>query len=274
MLNVHVVSCGTSVLSNLLARRKDWGGLEGQAERMKVSELAALLARDRSVRDEARRAAFADPFAFFAELNAMRPYLERREVDVAYPIGTRTAAASFSVDWLSIWLREQGVKVDTATAFEGYDRGSEGDEAERIAAFSADLQVLRARALRYVRARQQAGDRVLIAAQGGFKPEAGIMMIVAMETGATAYYVHEEMRQTVTLPVLAYRGSREGLAALRRRSGGRLAGDEAVLLCGMHPELLDEAEQAHAVVVRRDDDGRVRDLRLTDYGKLLVEEGA
>ena len=270
MANVHVVSCGTSVLGRLLRERAAVPSLVGFAGD-KLDALVRYLQND-GARARARAAVLDQP-DWFAELTAMRRYLERKEVDLAYLVSTRTAASSLCVDWLERYLRERaGVQVEKGTQFEGYEPevARDDDTADaRADAFAADLQVLRARTLRYVRRRQKAGDRVFIAAQGGYKPEAGVMMLVGAETGATVYYAHEEFRRSVELPVLLYDGPMTGLRELHA-AGGRVTRLRAEPMLAQHPDLA-AAERAYAVELRRDDDGRLVEMKLTDYGKLLLE---
>jgi putative CRISPR-associated protein (TIGR02619 family) len=256
-----------SALSAVLRERTAVPGLEGFTSN-KVDDLVRYL-RDNGGARASVEAAVVDKPEWFAELTAMRSYIERREVDLAYLVSTRTQASRMCVDWLARYLRDRaGVLVETGPQFEGYDPATDADA--RAAAFAADLQVLRARTLRYVKRRQESGDRVFIAAQGGYKPEAGVMMIVGAETGATVYYAHEEMRRSVELPVLAYHGPMEALRALKG-AGGRVTRLDAAPLFARHPDLA-EAERAYAIEVRRDEGGVVVEMKLTDYGKLLVED--
>lgn len=271
MANVHVVSCGTSVLSNFVNRfRHRLPSLPPDVK--SVDQLVALLNANRALAADAERVAHSDPYEFFAELKAMRPFLEKGEVDVAYLVSTNTPAAAISVRWLRRYLEGRGIQVDTGASFVGYEAGPAETEDERVTAFAADLQVLRAKTLAYVRRRRNAGDRVFIAAQGGFKPEAGIMMLVGAETQAVIYYVHELMNRTVVIPTMSYGGSVEPLRAIAEH-GRQMAGPTATSLWKQYTPHFLAAERAYAIDVWRDDaTGEVVMIKLTDYGKFLVEE--
>lgn len=270
MANVHVVSCGTSVLGNYLRYRSSFPALP--AEVTTIDQLVAALNSTASLFSDAERIALEEPFKYFAELAAMEPYLEKGEVDTVYLVITKTAAAQLSVRLLQRFFEQRGISVDQGAQFAGYEPGSDESEEDRILHFAADLQVLRAKTLSYVRRRQKDGDTVFIAAQGGYKPEAGIMMLVGAETQATTYYAHEQMRRTVTIPLLSYRGNSEALRAIAQ-AGGHIAGGEATALWKQHRASLLAAEDAYAVQARRDKaSGEVIRLKLTDYGKFLAEE--
>lgn len=266
MAKVHVVSCGTSFLSNVDRRHgKDlWPKLQRD-----LDAIAACLEKDHALEEKARDAAFQDE-SRAAELSAMQGYLERAEVDRAYLVGTRTRASKVALRWLVRYLQQHHprVAVEQGITFEGYepDDWPETDE-ERHAAFAADLQVMRAKALDYVRKRQAEGHEVFIAAQGGFKPEVGVMMLVGAETKATVYYVHDAMRRPIVLPVLLHEPSLEEVAVLRAIPREGLAGDRAR---EMLPRLAG-LRGAYAVALSQDEGGRLRRLSLTAYGKLLLE---
>ncbi len=271
MANVHVVSCGTSVLSNLVSRCRDrFPALPATVRN--VDELVGALNASPTLAAEAERVAHADPYEFFAELKAMRPFLEAGRVDVAYLVSSSTPAAALAIGWLCRYLENRGVRIDMGPPFVGYEPGPDETEDERVTAFAADLQVLRAKTLAYVRRRQHAGDRVFIAAQGGFKPEAGIMMLVGAETNAPVYYVHEQMGRTVMLPTMRYAGPVWPLDAIAR-DGRQVQGPAAASLWMQYDPHFRAAENAHAIEVHRDETtGEVVAIKLTDYGKFLVEE--
>lgn len=271
MANVHVVSCGTSVLSNFATRYRDRLPML-PADVKSVDQLVPVLNTNPALATEAERIAHADPYEFFAELKAMRPFLENGQVDVAYLVSTSTPAATLSIRLLRRYLEGRGIQIDTGATFVGYRPGPDETEDDRVTAFAADLQVLRAKTLAYVRRRRNAGDRVFIAAQGGFKPEAGIMMLVGAECDAPIYYVHEQMGRTVMLPTLSYGGPVEPLRAVAQ-NGRQIGGPVATSLWKQYRPHFQAAEDAYAIEVRRDRaTGEVVMIKLTDYGKFLAEE--
>lgn len=273
MARVHVVSCGTSILGGL-ARDGSVGFNDGgTCKGLGIDELARRLDDDGAALAAAKALVLQKP-EWFAELTAMRRYLDAREVDVAYLVGTKTGASRLAIGWLRASLEARGVRVEEGTAFVGYEESEGvGDVASKLTAFAANLQVLRARTLAYVLKKRASGDEVFIAAQGGYKPEAGVMMLVGAETGATVYYAHEQMRESVELPVLLYRPqSLAPLQALAAMGPGRHRGPRMTELVRKHPQLVGEAARAYAVEVRRDHTGGVEGIELTGYGRLLAGE--
>ncbi len=265
---VHIISVGTSILGNL-AR----AGFE-LSDGIALSTLRPIEAQgDRLLSDAvARKGAVArvaaDP-STSAELSALQMYVERRQVDRVYLIATRTRAAECCARILTDVLRARGTEVQDGFTFEGYEPDADDDRMQR---FVDDLQVLRSKTLALVRSQTALGHEVRIAAQGGYKPEVGVMMLVAAETGVEAYYCHEEMRRAVVLPTLLYRGRLDGVRELAKAEGRRLAGAACDALLRSFPELADggEAERAHVVTYKRDAVTRqIVSVRLTGYGASL-----
>ena len=254
MANVHVVSCGTSFVGRLSREgvELDW---KNPADKTAIYEVLKKNPK------------------WSAELTAMSTYLDAGLVDEAYLVGTDTPKCKFVVGALTHYLKERDIRLEQATSFVGFGE-DEGDDEDKRAAFAADLQELRARTLDYVRRKQGSEHRVFIAAQGGFKPEAGVMMLVGEETGATVYYAHEHMQQSIELPTFLYKGSLEILNRVARGKGGRLTRTESQELLREHEKAVKEAVEAFALRVRRDDSGLPNSVSLTAYGKFLVEEAA
>ncbi|MBI4704606.1 MAG: putative CRISPR-associated protein [Deltaproteobacteria bacterium] len=269
--NVHVVSCGTSPLSWLT--RTDLCLSDGTPFKefaRKQDDLARRLGEDREANARAERAVHDKPREASAEIHALWEYLERREVDWAYLVTTETRASQCAAAWIRSYLAREAkvARVDLGTKFVGYEASDDDDNDNgRLADFAARLQLLRDRTMRFVEQRKAAGDRVFIAAQGGYKPETGIMMLVGADTGTPVYYLHEEMRRTVTLPVLRYRGD---VGWLRELIGEGASGPALAELKREHGAELEEAIRCYAVEARRDDTGAVVRAKLTAYGKSLV----
>jgi len=269
--HVHIVSVGTSILANLSAKGftlsggaalKDIASFEDRGERLLADATARTNAAERLVAED----------SLSAELTALARYAGSKEVDQVFLIATRTRASQCCVRLLIEALRRRGIEAQEGVSFEGYDEGEGDDPLQR---FADDLQVLRAKTLELVRRQVALGHHVRIAAQGGYKPETGIMMLVAAEAGVTAYYSHESMRTAVELPVLLYKGSMDGVRALSGEPGRRVAGRRCADLLARFPELAPDgdADRAHVVAYKRDPStAQAVEVRLTGYGRYLAEQ--
>lgn len=274
MEHVHVVSCGAGSLFHLANEGSIPFPPGGGRKKASADDIAAKLTTDSAARKRAEQLALEQP-KWFPELSAMDRYLNAKQVDVAYLIGTETAPSRLHIGWLRKHLEARGVTVEQGTPFAGFEEDAPGNDGENLEEFAQRLQVLRARTLDYVKRCQARDAKVFIAAQGGFKPEVGVMMLVGEEARVPVYYAHEQMLRSIDLPVFLYHGDLEPLRALADK-GGYLRGDDATLLEGRHRELMGKAVEAHAVEAKRDDDGGLKSLKLTAYGKhlLATEKGA
>src|ERR1700722_15684257 len=105
MRNVHVVSCGASVLGAVYRERTAIEGLGGFTG-SKLEDLVRYLLDNDRARGSTEAAGLDKP-EWFAELTAMRVYLDRRAVDLAYLVSTRTQASRLCADWLARYLRDR-----------------------------------------------------------------------------------------------------------------------------------------------------------------------
>jgi len=268
--HIHIVSVGTSVLANLGARGfaltsgaplKDIASFDERGQQLLADPPARTDAVARLVNEE----------TLSAELSALARYVALGEVDQVFLLATRTRASQCCARLLIEALRKRGIEAQEGASFEGYDPADDADPLQR---FADDLQVLRAKTLDLVRRQVAMGHHVRIAAQGGYKPETGIMMLVAAEAGVTAYYAHEAMRTAVELPVLLYKGPLDGARTLALEPGRRVAGRRCDDLLARFPELAPEglADHAHVVTYKRDaTTGQAVEVRLTGYGRYLAE---
>lgn len=263
-----------SVLSNLEKKAGERLAFQDgtTCKGMTFSQMAQRFGNEPAAREVAERLVLADAEGFFAEMSAMRRYLDKRLVDTAYLIGTDTPECELAMRWLTKALEQRGVRVERGPAFVGYDDVGANDDSTMVGHdFMGRLQEIRAKTLAYLRRRQRDGDQIFIAAQGGYKPLTGVLMLVGAEMQATTYYVHEDRTHSVELPVLLYRGSVEPLQALKDAGPGGARGDRMRKLLTEHPELTNEAAKAYAVYVRRGEDDGIDSVELTGYGRFILE---
>ncbi len=271
-VKLHVVSVGTSILGNLRRRGVEVPG-PGQWEdwlRERGSEifLQAL--------DYLRE----DPWRMSAELNGMRDFLERGEVDEAYLIATDTEAGRFCSELVKGFLAERGVNVlGESGPILGYykvrDISGEEQAAER---FSEDLHTLFNRLVAFLRKhKRELGKEVYINATGGFKPELAVLSLVGNLFLVPVYYRHETFGVSVFLPpLIPPRLFPEELEFLRRiyeSEDRRIRGPEAERLVQEKGQLILRLEAFKVLEREIDEAGKVYGLKLTPQGKFWVEVG-
>jgi len=269
---LHIVSLGTSIISNLRNRKgleipfppEDW--LKDKRE-------------DRDFCEAAYKALAEDPYKMSAELNGMRDFLERGEVDEVYLIATDTEAGRFCSEVLKRYLSERGVRVlGESGPILGYYkvRRVEGEE-EAAEVFSEHLSILFNHLVGFLRKhREELGKEVYINATGGFKPELAVLSLVGNLFLVPVYYRHETFGVSVFLPpLIPPELFPDELTLLKRLSDaagqkGYLRGPKAEELVREAPEVIQKLESFRVIEVEREPSGRVYGLKLTPQGKFWI----
>lgn len=275
---LHVVTVGTSILVNA---RRAMPSLPGPGEDRRVAEetpslraeLAALVARA--------------PYDASAELAALRPFLERDEVQAVHLVVTETAAGQLCGGILERWLQQRGIRELSRKTIPAYYRREDADDVpaegadERAERFVQGLIELRDALLDFIRRRQAEGRyEVLLNATGGFKPEMAVAAQVAAATTTPVYYMHEHFHASVFLPPFFLDLARSralGEALARFGPDRRLTGDPArALYRGMQRAgLWDDAERLRLVrALFGEGDALPYGLELTPYGRYLATQAA
>ncbi len=201
---VHVVTCGVSLLSNAirshLVGKIDLGVDDELVRSMSspnsIEEVVGSLTSVDAQRLEASLLGYAesDPRGASAELNALAAYLDERGADLdraseliseVHLLASDTSSGALTAGVLAKFLRERGVAVSVHTV-RGFQSG-DYDEA---------LRNLRSAVKSLV---DRFGD-VVLNLTGGFKAEVAALSVLAAESGLRAYYIHESARRVVFLP--------------------------------------------------------------------------
>ncbi|WP_052883708.1 putative CRISPR-associated protein [Infirmifilum uzonense] len=199
----HIVAVGTSLIRNLAQKGKELGIPDNilrefsewtrAAPRSPTDAIAGGRAAVGTEEFEtALRALGGQPFELSAELNAMRPYLERGIVRALTLLASDTGVSEFQARVLASYLEAEGVEV----------------EVQRVQDLGIDFQkglfnLLDSIVKKFVEYREK-GLVVYINLTGGFKLESAILYLAACLTlgQGKAYYIHETMRDTVEVPII------------------------------------------------------------------------
>lgn len=206
-----------------------------------------------------------DPRAASAELNALCYYVDAGRCDRVHLIATETPQGRMCREVVGGWLASRGIKTE------------QGVEADVLPADGADQYAaaarLRDRVFSVARSAHERGDAIFLNLTGGLKSQTAIAaatatLLTIAGIPVTAYYVHESMPEPVELPILSL-----GQGLLQR-----LSSNFASTSWTKWREPLDSnlrtAERERIINVQRHADGNPSSVRLTDFGRFLVDHFA
>jgi len=242
-MNLHIVTVGTSILSNQ-------GWKRGDRLPSKSSASSAVT---------------SDPRQASAELNALLPYVERGACDRVHLISTKTSEGEFCRDIVGSFLKDRGIRTE------------QGVQADLLPVDTGDPYAaaahLRDRIFSVARHAHERGDAVHLNLTGGLKSEAAVAAATATLLSiagipVNAYYTHESMPEPVELPILSLRHD------LLQRLHRDFASSQSISLRGPLDSQLDTAERERVIRAQRGADGTPSTARLTPFGRFLVEHFA
>lgn len=201
---VHVITCGTSLLRNfarsltqnpLLEKHPD---LKAKLEDPRVTEEFLKSLSDEDIAElklELLKYLRSNPKTASAELNSLFSYIEQIKRRSPSELGeviteihlfrSDTHAGKVVADVLNDYLHSLGVNVNVHSV-EGF--GSED--------FGRAVMNL----VRSAREVVKRGKRVVFNLTAGFKAETAVMAVLASESDIDQYYIHETSRNVVLLP--------------------------------------------------------------------------
>ncbi|MEM2193488.1 MAG: putative CRISPR-associated protein [Candidatus Methanomethylicia archaeon] len=203
-MNVHLVTCGTSIIENYIRR------LDPSSEDRRIAESDVEVMKRVMPADPFFRRVYSllreDPYAMSAEINAMRGFLENKLISKVYLYHTDTGKGLFCAKLIEKYLTDNLIETETIRV-EGF--GVEGFFEDGLVNL---LDKVMDKAYRLL----EAGFNVYLNATGGFKPENAILTIAASLLGIqNIYYIHERFRSHVDIPVLPLTLSHEYLKPLK-----------------------------------------------------------
>lgn len=242
-MNLHILTVGTSILSNHGWRRGDPLPLKSSAS----------------------SAVTSDPRRTSAELNALLHYVDRGTCDRVHLISTDTAEGGFCRDIVGSFLKDRGIQTE------------QGVQADLLPADTGDpcaaAAQLRDRIFSVARAAHERGDTVYLNLTGGLKSETAVAAATATLLSiagipVVAYYAHESMPEPVELPILSLRHD------LLQRLHRDFTSSQRVSLRGPLDSQLETAQRERVIHVQRSADETPSTARLTEFGRFLMEHFA
>ncbi|MGB9806865.1 MAG: putative CRISPR-associated protein [Thermoproteota archaeon] len=203
-----LVTCGTSILSNVSRYASKCEKLKDLEEKYKISSWAR--AEPKSKEDEeAGRHAFEsspvflglyeclkqDPKGMSAELNTLINYESQKlhyRVTEVYLYYTDTGAGTLCSNLVAKYIREEMKMSVQQVRVEGYGIN-----------FEEGISNLVGKIVQITKSKRESGYIVDLLATAGYKPEVTAATIGAMISGASAvYYIHESFKDIVKIPLV------------------------------------------------------------------------
>ncbi len=215
MKEFHIVTVGISIIIN--ARNMgiagiDMGGDDSFFED-KIDDPAFLEELISWVEEEPKRAS--------AELNSFLRKVEGIDPeDVAvYLVSTRTSRGEICRVVLENVLKSLGYEIFVGEEVSGYFWEAERyDERFAREEFKRDISSLLDRLIYVALRKKEEGYRVFFNPTGGLKAHVIACAIAGFLTGCEIYYMHEEFKDVITLPILFYLPKGRELELLRELS--------------------------------------------------------
>ena len=204
---VHLITVGASIAQNALRMgvgslgELDVGDLGGLEEALGSGVLSL-----EELAEELFKVVLESPKAMSAELNTcldvLREGFELRRVQLIYLFHTDTWIGRLCGGVLYRFFEEVSVRD-----FDGLVACQEPVEVEGLGdsrRFREGLANLLGLIAEYIASFKKMGDRVLIHATGGFKPESAMALLAANlpGLGAPVLYIHEYFREVVRIPAI------------------------------------------------------------------------
>jgi len=282
---LHIVSLGTSILSNLKALREKYEEF-GEIPKLgpDLEDWLKKRREDKELHEKAYQALVAEPYRLSAELNGMMEFLDNGEVDQVYLIATDTEAGRFCDELLSRFFRERKIEVMSSGPLLGYYKADKA-LGERLgpdaasAVFSDDLHILFNNLIGLIRYHKvKMGKEVLINATGGFKAEMSVLSLAGNLFLVRTYYRHESFQKAVFLPpLIPPEVFPDELVVLRRiyeKPEKRIVGKEFQDLYTEKKEVVDRLVDFRVLEILSHHETDIEyGVELTPQGKFWVEIG-
>jgi putative CRISPR-associated protein (TIGR02619 family) len=226
---VHIVTVGTSIIRNIAQCAGGHNVPSEIAERFRRWAQAPPHSREDAEAggracagceefETALSILSSNPYGISAELNAMRTYLERGEVDAVVLLASDTGVSEFSARLLEAYLSSEGRRVETVRV---RDLGLDFQSGLLNLVDAVASIVARYRGENY---------RAWINLTAGFKLEAAVLYLASCLSRMgveKAYYIHETMRSTVEVPAVPVKLEDSLLKVVEKLDDGELEVEEA-----------------------------------------------
>jgi len=269
----HIVTVGTSIITN--AQKAKIAGLKGN-EKMGDEDFWKSKLEDRGFLREIILWVKDNPKGASAELNTLLRKVEGKDYDKIgiYLVATKTSVGEICKVILETVLKDWGFKLFTGREISGYfAEASKYDEKYAEDEFKKGISSILDTLIYLAKKKKEEGYKVYFNPTGGLKAHVITCALGGFLTGCEVYYMHEEFKDVVSLPLLFYlpKGREMELLSLLSDKKPR-SGEEFKKLLEKYEEEIERLEIYGLVEVEKDDTNKPFRIKITNKGKLIVEE--
>jgi len=272
-MKIHIISVGASIITNF--KRKF---TEIDVPNIDEDKRFEIFLTDKTRLNGILEFVNDDPYRASAELNALKNFLEKKEVDEVHLIVTDTFIGRITSEVISRWLKANGI-ISSSKTIPGYYKEMAKDEVEAEEKFVKGLTDLRDSLLDFIKSKKSKdpGCEILINATGGFKPEILILMLVGSLTKCKVYYIHEFFKRTMILPpiFLPYVNNEisSALDEINSKPPKRISGESLCLdFKKRYNTVYNDLLNSNLISEKfGEKDDKLFEIKLASYGKLLTE---
>jgi len=278
MNRIHIVSVGASIITNFNKENIKRENPVIFIPRLDEDNKFENIWTDKSKFNRILDYATSNPYIASAELNALKDFIEDKDVDEVHLIVTDTLVGKITSEIIKKVLTDKNI-ICSSKIIPGYYKESALNEEEAEEKFIKGLSDLRDSLIQYIKDKKinNPDCEILINATGGFKPEILILMLVGSLTNCKVYYIHEFFKKILFLPpiFLPYLNNGISLALTeiynlpqKRISGENSCNDFESKYKLVYKVLL-ESKLISEKYGEKDD--KLFEIKITSYGKLLTE---
>lgn len=204
MKEFHIITVGTSIITN--AQKEKIAGLTGK-EKVSDENFWSLKLEDKNFLYQLMQFVNQKPRIVSAELNTFLRVVKNKnpeEISV-YLISTKTKIGEICKIVLENYLKESGYNLFTGFEISGYFWETQFFNREFAEnEFKKDISELVDRLIYVAQKKKEEGYRVFFNPTGGLKAHVISCAIAGFLTNSEVYYMNEEFKNVVFLPLLFY----------------------------------------------------------------------
>jgi putative CRISPR-associated protein (TIGR02619 family) len=262
----HIINVG----NNLLTNYQNKVGGEIRQIKQTDNEYWKNMLDDVKFMEDIYKFLSSDPEGNSAELNTFLKVVRGKEPSniMVYPSGTNTYSNEICLRTIVRFLKEKGYKVFDNPIFPAYFKEARFyDDRYAIDEFVKGIAEMLDRFIYIALKKKEEGYEVYINPTGGLKAHVITCALAGFLTGCKVYYMHEEFREVVFLPVLFYLPKGKEVELLRKLSDKvPRSGDEYEKIKSEYEDEIKRLEAYGLVEVERDEQGRDYRIRITNRG--------
>ena len=269
----HIITVGASIISN--AQKQKIAGLTGE-EKVSDEKFWKEKLDDSKFINELVQFLNTDPKRNSAELNTFLRVVENKDpknINV-YLVSTKTKIGELCKIVLERFLKECKYTIFTGVEISGYFwESTVYDETFAKDEFKRDISELLDRLIYLAIKKKEEGFKVYFNPTGGLKAHVIACALAGFLTGCEVYYMHEEFKDVVNLPLLFYLPKGKEVELLQLLSDKKpRSGKEFKDLKTQYENEIKRLEIYGLVEVEKDEFGQEFRIKITNKGKLIVDE--